>query len=154
MADVSFIEQQQILVGLKVNSKKHLIEALCAHAAKAHKIESRDLCAAVMKRERLGSTGVGNGVAIPHAAINSVDEPIAVMAILDSPIAFDSADGRDVDIACLVIGPEASDQAQLQMLSSVSQVLRKATNCSKLREAQTSGEALMAIQNIAQPKAA
>jgi len=154
MADVSFIEQKQILIGLKVNSKKHLIEALCAQAAKAHNIESRDLCAAVMKRERLGSTGVGNGVAIPHAAIGSVDEPIAVMAILDSPIAFDSADGKDVDIACLVIGPEASDQAQLQMLSSVSKVLRKATSCSKLRQAQTSAEAMMAIQSVAQPKAA
>ena len=154
MTDGSFIGEQQILVGLKVNSKKHLIEVLCTHAAKAHSIESRDVCAAVMKRERLGSTGVGNGVAIPHAAINSVDEPIAVMAILDKPIAFDSADGRDIDIACLVIGPEASDQAQLQMLSSVSQVLRKATSCSKLREAQTPAEALMAIERVAQSKAA
>ncbi|MDB2390976.1 PTS sugar transporter subunit IIA [Alphaproteobacteria bacterium] len=154
MNDGSFIEKKQILVGLKVNSKKHLIETLCVHVAKTHNIESRDLCAAVMKRERLGSTGVGNGVAIPHAAISSVDEPIAVMAILDTPIAFDAADGRDVDIACLVIGPEASDQAQLKMLSSVSKVLRKATSCSKLREAQTSDDALIAIQNIAQPKAA
>ena len=154
MIDGSFIEQQQILVGLKVNSKKHLIEALCAHAAKANNIESRDICAAVMKRERLGSTGVGNGVAIPHAAISSVDEPIAVMAILDTPIAFDAADGRDVDIACLVIGPEGSDQAQLKMLSSVSKVLRKANSCSKLRQAQSSDDALIAIQHVEQSKAA
>ncbi|MEM9600457.1 MAG: PTS sugar transporter subunit IIA [Pseudomonadota bacterium] len=107
-------------------------------------VACRDIVTAALERERLGSTGVGNGVALPHARIEGVDHVMAAFARLSEPIDFDAVDGRPVDLICFLLAPADCGGAHLRALARVSRLLRRQETRQRLRAA-PGPEALYAI---------
>ena len=130
---------------ISVSSKKQLLQELVKMAAKDDALtacgETRDLLGAVLERERLGTTGIGSGVAIPHARIKNLCKLCAVFVTLDKPISYDAVDDRPVDIAVLLLAPENAGSEHLRALAQVSRALSREEFRGRLRAA-PSAEAL------------
>jgi PTS system nitrogen regulatory IIA component len=100
-----------------------------------------------MRRERLGSTGIGSGIAIPHAVHHDLTRTMGIIAVLTKPVDFDAQDRKPVDIVCLVIGPQNADSDHLKCVSSVARSLREVAICNRLRTAKTPHELLGCLRN-------
>lgn len=122
-----------ILAALKVNSKKQAIQELAARAAELTGLPERDVFDTLLQRERLGSTGVGAGIAIPHGKLPKFDRLFGLFARLDRPIDFDALDGEPVDLTFLLLAPETSGADHLKALARVARVLRDPPTAQKLR---------------------
>lgn len=125
---------------LGVVSKKQLLQemaemAVACGACGSTAIKARDVVASVMERERLGSTGVGYGVAIPHARMAGVENVRAVFARLETPLDYESIDDRPVDLVVLLLAPENAGAEHLKALAQVSRLLRREEMRAKLRQA-------------------
>ena len=116
-----------------VSSKKMLLHALSDFAAQAHGLDAETTVRALQDREALGPTGVGHGVAIPHARIAGLEEVKAVFIRLEKPIDFDSVDRQPVDLAFALFAPEDAGVEHLKALALVARTLRDAAVCTKLR---------------------
>lgn len=136
MSDVLFTADS-VVVDLNVSSQKQLFQDMATRLIEAHDLtmSCRDIVAAAMERERLGSTGVGNGVALPHARIDGLDHVIAGFARLTDAMDFDSVDGRPVDLVAFLLAPADAAGAHLRALARVSRQLRREENRSRLRSA-------------------
>lgn len=136
MADILFTAES-VVVDLNVGSQKQLFQDCAMRLIAAHNLDvpCRDIVAAAMERERLGSTGVGNGVALPHARIDGLDQVIAGFSRLSDPMEFDSVDGRPVDLVAFLLAPSDAAGAHLRALARVSRKLRREENRSRLRSA-------------------
>ena len=136
MSDVLF-SVESVVVDINVGSQKQLFQDMATRliAANGLDISCRDIVAAAMERERLGSTGVGNGVALPHARIDGIDRVMAGFARLSDPMDFDSVDGRPVDLVAFLLAPADAAGAHLRALARVSRQLRREENRSRLRSA-------------------
>lgn len=126
-----------IMLAVSATSKKHLIEQIAAHAETLTGVMSRDIFDALMQRERLGSTGIGHGSAIPHAVLTNLTHSIVIMTILAEPVSFDARDKKPVDIVCTILGPERADCDHLKLLSTAAKLLDNITICQSLRSATT-----------------
>ena len=144
MDTVDLLRPDAVIHDLRAKSKKHALQELAKHAARLSAQDPRDLCAALLARERLGTTGVGHGVAIPHAKIVNFDKLYGVFARLETPIDFDAVDGEPVDLIFLLLAPEGAGAEHLKALARVSRFLRDRENCAKLRGAD-SRDALLAL---------
>ena len=140
MSIIDYIAADQIMVGVAGSSKKQLIEQLTERAAELTGLCRRSLFEIVMRRERLGSTAIGNGIAIPHAVHRDLTRTVGIIAVLTSPVDFDAQDRKPVDIVCLVIGPQNADNDHLKCLSSVARSLREVAICDQIRTAKTPNE--------------
>ena len=140
MSIIDYIAADQIMVGVAGSSKKQLIEQLTERAAELTGLCRRSLFEIVMRRERLGSTAIGNGIAIPHAVHQDLTRTVGIIAILTSPVDFDARDRKPVDIVCLVIGPQNADNDHLKCLSSMARSLREVAICDQIRAAKTPNE--------------
>lgn len=139
----SFISTDSIAVGLEVRSKDELIEKLLNLADKSGKITNiEEARTAVLEREKLLSTGIGDGVAIPHAKTQAVSDTICSVAILKKPVDFEAVDGTPVDVAFLLLGRENNVGAHLRLLSRISRFLCNEDKITKLRESKTKDELL------------
>ena len=123
-----------VLPSVKAGSKKQLFQEICAKAREVHGLEQRPVVEGLMEREKLGSTAMGNGIAIPHARIDGLDEIVGFFARLDRPLDFEAADGLGVDLIFVLLVPESSGTDHLRALAKVSRLLRDGDTCSKLRE--------------------
>ncbi len=129
-----------VLCDLHVSSKKQLFQEmatklLATEAFKDANIACRDIVGAAMERERLGSTGVGTGVALPHARIDGIDQVYAVFARLETAIDYDAIDERPVDLVALLLAPSDAGGAHLRALAKVSRTLRRQDMRQRLRAA-------------------
>lgn len=131
-----------VAVDLAATSRKQALHVLCELAQRRLHIPARPLLEAVMEREKLGSTGVGDGVAIPHARIDQVDRTCGVFARLKHPVDFDAVDGRPVDLVFLLIAPEDSGAEHLKALARVARVFRREDIRRALRAAPDADAAL------------
>jgi PTS system nitrogen regulatory IIA component len=129
---------------LKAGSKKQALQELSAIAAAQTAQDERTVLDVLLARERLGSTGVGAGVAIPHGKLDGLTRLAAVFARLREPIAFDAIDERPVDLVFLLLAPENASTDHLKALALVSRLLRDERVCARLRGAD-SAEALYAV---------
>ncbi|MDQ0347636.1 MULTISPECIES: PTS IIA-like nitrogen regulatory protein PtsN [Ancylobacter] len=118
---------------LKVGSKKQALQELSAHAAALLKRDEREIFETLNQRERLGSTGVGNGIAIPHGKLAKMDKLFGMFARLDRPIDFEALDGEPVDLIFLLLAPEAAGADHLKALARVARLLRDPETARKLR---------------------
>ena len=100
-----------------------------------------------MRRERLGTTAIGSGIAIPHAVHHDLTRTMGIIAVLTKPVDFDAQDRKPVDIVCLVIGPQNADSDHLKCVSSVARSLREVTICNQLRDARTPHELIRYLEN-------
>ena len=130
--------------GLKAGSKKQALQELSAIAAGQTAQDERAILDILLARERLGSTGVGAGIAIPHGKIADLSQISAVFARLREPIEFDAVDGRPVDLIFLLLAPDSAGSDHLKALALVSRLLRDERVCTRLRGAD-SAEALYAV---------
>jgi PTS system nitrogen regulatory IIA component len=133
-----------VLASLKVQSKKQLLQDLAARASQITRIPERKIFETLTERERLGSTGVGQGIAIPHGRLSDIKTISGVFARLESPIEYDAVDRQPVDLVFMLLAPEGAGADHLKALARVSRLLRNQQTVEKLRAA-TKPEALYAI---------
>ena len=133
---------------LKVSSKKQLIQELGNIAKNSIKRPVHEIATILMERERLGSTGVGHGVAIPHGRFAELNKICGIFAKLEKPINYDALDNQPVDLVFLLLVPEEAGASHLKALAKISRVLRDQSVCEKLRGTD-SGDAIYAILNSA-----
>ncbi len=124
---------EAILPALKVNTKKQAIQEICARAGVISGLTEREIFNAVLQRERLGSTGVGAGVAIPHCKLAKVRGIFGIFARLERPVDFDAQDGVPVDLVFLLVAPETAGADHLKALARIARVFRDASFASRLR---------------------
>lgn len=137
-----------VLGDFKASSKKQTIQTLSRKLAESVSLDPRLVFDSLLERERLGSTGVGKGVAIPHARVDGLTGIKGLFARLCSPIDFDSVDDTPVDIVFMLLAPTDAGADHLKALARVSRLLRDDTTLTKLR-ATSDASALYAM--LAQP---
>ncbi|MEM7568372.1 MAG: PTS sugar transporter subunit IIA [Pseudomonadota bacterium] len=118
---------------LKASSKKQVLQALSERASTLTGVEERDIFSVVLERERLGTTGVGQGLAIPHGKLAKLDSITGVFARLAKPVDFESIDREPVDLVFMLLAPERAGADHLKALARVSRLFRNAAMCEKLR---------------------
>lgn len=134
----------QVVAKLRATSKKQALQNLARRASEITGQSEDAIFKALDKREKLGTTGVGNGIAIPHGKLPNLDRIYGVFARLEHPIDFDAIDERPVDLIFLLLAPEASGADHLKALARASRLLRDKSACEKLRGTDDS-EALYAL---------
>ncbi len=125
-----------VLACLDATSKKQDLQDMAQYAASALGLEAHGVFDVLWERERLGTTGVGFGIAIPHGRVEGLTEVRGFFARLAAPVAFESVDERPVDLVFLLLAPAAAGADHLHALATVSRVLRDAKLCEDLRTAQ------------------
>ncbi len=141
---VELLNTQCIVANLKVTSKKQALQELAKRAARVTGQPERLIFDVLVERERLGTTGVGHGIAIPHGKLAELDRLYALFARLETPIDFDAIDEQPVDLICVLLAPETAGADHLKALARVSRLLRDRAICEKLRGAD-SAEAIHAL---------
>ena len=130
-----FLSPNQVMIDVRTSDKSRLLEQLSTEAATEAGLAADEVVREIAKREELGSTGVGNGVALPHARLPSLKTPFALFARLRHGIDFDAIDGEPVDIVVLLLIPEAGDSAKGNALACVARALRDTETLRKVRSA-------------------
>jgi len=155
MMDLSDLIKPEAVIGtLKANSKKQAIQAISEKAAELTGIPEREIFDTLLQREKLGSTGVGGGIAIPHGKLASLDGIFGLFARLPKPIDFEALDDQPVDLIFLLLAPEGAGADHLKALARIARHLREPGVAGKLR-ASTDKAALYAVMTEgAQPNAA
>jgi PTS system nitrogen regulatory IIA component len=133
-----------VAADLKATSKKQALQDLAKRAAEVSGLHERAIFDILMERERLGTTGVGNGIAIPHGKLPSLERLHGLFARLEQPIDFHAIDERPVDLIFVLLAPENAGADHLKALARISRLLRDKSICDKLRGTD-SAEALFAI---------
>lgn len=118
---------------LRATSKKQALQELAKRAAEVTGAPERAIFDVLLERERLGTTGVGNGIAIPHGKLPDLGRLYGLFARLDEPVPFDSIDELPVDLIFLLLAPEGAGADHLKALARVSRLLRNGGTCEKLR---------------------
>lgn len=114
-------------------SKRQVLKELSHQAAPIAGVDEKRLLEALMERERLGTTGIGNGIAIPHAKLDEVDRVIGLFARLDQPVDFEALDDQPSDLIFLLLAPNAADADSLKALARISRLLRDPAVRDRLR---------------------
>jgi PTS system nitrogen regulatory IIA component len=131
------VSPEGVLPNLRVTSKKQALQDLARKAADISGQPEREVFDVLMERERLGTTGVGNGIAIPHGKLENVDRLYGIFARLESPIHFQAIDDQPVDLIFLLLAPESAGADHLKALAKISRLLRDVSICNKLRGTNT-----------------
>ena len=128
-----FISPDSVVPSLKAKTKKQLLQDLSARAARLTGLQERDIFDVLLQRERLGSTGLGHGIAIPHGKLQGLKRIVGIFARLAEPIDFDAVDGEKVDVVFLLLAPEGAGADHLKALARISRLLREGSAVEKLR---------------------
>jgi PTS system nitrogen regulatory IIA component len=142
-----------VIPALKVNGKKQAIQEIAARAAELTGQSEREILEVLLQREKLGSTGVGNGVAIPHGKLPGLSKLFGLFARLERPVAFEALDSQPVDLIFLLLAPEGAGADHLKALARVARLLRDPEIVQKLRDSRDA-EALYAVLALTPASAA
>lgn len=144
------ITQDGILCAVDATSKKRVLELICENAANSYdNYNTYSLLESLMVREKMGSTGIGNGIAIPHGRISDSDKVTIVIATTQSPIPFDAIDNRPVDIFIALFVPEENCQQHLSTLQSIAKIFSHKQTCKLVRKCENSAELFTLIKQAA-----
>lgn len=130
-------ESAQITLDLPASSKREALQSLCQLAALEVNLHESAIFAAINERESLASTGIGQGLAIPHAKIEGVDRVVGILARLASPVDYDAVDGKPVDVVFMLLAPADAGSDHLRALAAASRLLRDPAIASFCRTART-----------------
>jgi PTS system nitrogen regulatory IIA component len=133
MPPTDLVAPNAIIPALKVNGKKQALQEIAAKAAELTGQNDRAILEILLQREKLGSTGVGNGVAIPHGKLPKLESVFGLFARLERPIDFEALDGQPVDLIFLLLAPEGAGADHLKALARVARLLRDPEVARKLR---------------------
>ena len=137
MEIAEMISPSGVIPNLRVTSKKQALQELAKKAAELTGQPERAIFEVLIERERLGTTGVGNGIAIPHGKLPDLGRLHGLFARLDRAIEFDAIDEQPVDLICLLLAPETAGADHLKALARISRLLRDPSMCEKLRGCDT-----------------
>jgi PTS system nitrogen regulatory IIA component len=138
---------------LKTTSKKHLLQRLSETLATATGSDARDIYDRLFEREKLGSTGLGGGIAIPHARLKDISKVYTIFTTLDEPVDFESVDEQPVDLVFALLAPLDAGADHLQALAAASRLLRSKEFCTRVRGA-SSEDAVTALLLADEPAVA
>ncbi len=124
-----------IIPALKVEDKKQLLQELANRAGKITGLQPREIFNALLQRERLGSTGLGRGIAIPHIKLAAAKSITCLFARLEKPVAFESNDGEPVDLVFFLLAPEHAGGDHLKALARISRIVRDPVSVERLHAA-------------------
>ncbi|MFD2182527.1 PTS IIA-like nitrogen regulatory protein PtsN [Rhodoplanes azumiensis] len=144
------VAPQAVIPALKVNNKKQALQELAERAAELTGRTEREILEVLMQRERLGSTAIGNGIAIPHGKLPRLDKLFGLFARLDRAIDFEALDGQPVDLVFLLLAPESAGADHLKALARIARMLREPEITRMLRDSQDR-EALYAVLAMPPP---
>ena len=130
-----FLSPADIMIDVRASDKTRLLQQLATQAANALGLDSDDVSEQITKREELGSTGVGNGVGLPHARLPGLKAPFGLLVRLRHGIDFEAIDGQPVDVVFLLLLPETGEGAQLNALACAARVLREPEVLERVRGA-------------------
>jgi nitrogen PTS system EIIA component len=150
MPTTDLVSPNAIIPAMKVNGKKQALQEIAAKAAELTGHNEKAVLEILLQREKLGSTGVGNGVAIPHGKLQKLGSVFGLFARLERPIDFEALDGQPVDLIFLLLAPEGAGADHLKALARVARLLRDQEVARKLR-ASNGAEAIYAV--LAMPSA-
>lgn len=140
MQIIDIIDPERIITGVQVGSKKRALELLSERLADSTpELGQAETFSALLGREKLGSTGLGHGVALPHGRLQGCNRPVGALMVLDQPIDFDAVDGQPVDILFAMLVPEASTDEHLQLLAQLAELFGDPANCQRLRSSDRDG---------------
>ncbi|MBX4335289.1 PTS IIA-like nitrogen regulatory protein PtsN [Bartonella raoultii] len=127
------ITPEAIIPALKANSKKQVLQILAEKAADLTGLNENVIFEVILQREKLGSTGLGSGIAIPHGKLSDIHRIIGIFARLENPIDFEALDDEPIDLVFLLLAPENAGADHLKALSQIARVLRHSDVVQKLR---------------------
>ncbi len=133
MTLADLLRPERIVHGLRVRDKTQLLEELAQRAARSAPVPAELIAAALTERERLGSTGLGKGFALPHTRLAALDDMFGLLVTLARPIDFDSIDGKPVDVLFLLLMPEEKKQEHVAALAAVARAMREPMTLSRIR---------------------
>ena len=152
--DISdLLTPDSVIANLRATSKKQVLQELARRAAHLVGLHERRVFDVLVERERLGSTGVGMGIAIPHGKLAELDRLYGLFARLEKPVDFAAVDDRPIDLIFVLLAPESAGADHLKALARVSRLLRNGAICEKLRGTD-SADALYALLTDATASAA
>jgi PTS system nitrogen regulatory IIA component len=134
-----------VMIDVRASNKRALLQEFAAKAADSAGLRVEQVASLLLKREDLGSTGIGKGVAIPHVRLPDLQRPHGLLAKLKQPIEFDAIDGQAVDLVFVLLLPDGAESGQLGALALVARTLRPPENLARLRSAKTVAELYAAM---------
>ena len=148
----NIVNPQAVKVVGKVTSKKRLFQELGEIAASVYGLDAAQVSTALQERENLGPTGVGHGIALPHARIDGLEQVVGVLLRLEHAIEFNSVDRLPVDLVFALFAPKDAGVEHLKALARVSRTMRNADTCAKLRanESETTLHAILTAGEVTQ----
>ncbi len=129
------LHKEAILADLKARNKKGILEELVAPVAEIAKVQQEDLVRVLLERERLGSTGIGGGIGIPHGKMKNLENLVLGFGLSRNGVDFESLDGKPAHIFFLLVTPENSTGLHLKLLARISRILKNETFKNRLLEA-------------------
>ncbi|GJE25503.1 PTS IIA-like nitrogen regulatory protein PtsN [Methylobacterium organophilum] len=136
MPILEFLQPDAVIPNLRARTKKQVLQDLSAQAAqRLPELDEREVFETLLQRERLGSTGIGDGVAIPHGKLAKLNRMFGMVARLDRPVDFEALDAQPVDVAFLLLAPESAGADHLKALAQVARVLREPGMLQRIRNA-------------------
>lgn len=134
------LAKRSIIACAKVTSKRQLLQICADEAAAISGIDAHSVFETLVEREKLGSTGLGNGIAIPHGKIDDLSGVIAVYVRLEAPIDFDAVDDQPIDLAVMLLAPNGAGADHLKALSRVARLMRTESVLAELRNTRDAAE--------------
>ena len=151
---LDFLSPQAVIPLLKAHSKKQAVHEISAHAARLTGLNEREIFETLLQRERLGSTGIGEGLAIPHGKLPKIDRLFGLLARLEKPIDFEALDDQPVDLLFLLLAPEGAGADHLKALARVARVLREPGILDRIRATRDADALYAVITQAPAPRAA
>lgn len=135
MEIIDLLAPEAVYLSIKAQSKRQLLQELAVRASQLTGLPEQRIAETLIERERLGSTGMGQGIAVPHGRVAGLGRIVGLFARLEPPISYDAVDERPVDLVFLLLAPEGAGADHLKALARVSRMLRNQVTCEKLRAA-------------------
>ncbi len=151
---LDFLTAEAVAPSLRAKGKKQVLQELSAQAARLTGEAEREIFETLLQRERLGSTGIGDGVAIPHGKLPKLESLFGLFARLEKPIDFEALDGEPVDMMFLLLAPEGAGADHLKALARVARVLRVPGIHERIRSARDASALYAVLTQEPTPEAA
>jgi PTS system nitrogen regulatory IIA component len=147
MSISALLSPQRIFLDTEIRSKKKLLELIAGTIAEQTEASQSSLYNGLLERERLGSTGLGRGFAVPHARMADLDRTLGCFFRLREPVNFEAPDNQPVDLVFAIVIPEEATEEHLMILASLARVFSKAEVCDAIRQANSSEEVTAIIES-------
>jgi PTS system nitrogen regulatory IIA component len=131
----SFLSSAEVILGLRAADKSAVIRDISRRASEALDVPEETIYTELLRREKLGSTGMGEGIALPHARLEQLKKPFGLAIRMQTPIDFEAIDGKPVDLVFALLAPASSEKEHISSLASIARKLRKKGVVQKLRAA-------------------